>query len=267
MPSLGQLKLQSLLRQSNPRVAVITPYYKEPLDQLERCLLSVREQTVACDHFVISDGHPQTWIDLTPVRHLRLGKSHGDYGNTPRGIGALLAISEDYDAVCFLDADNWYDKDHVQICLEAALEVCENLQDCDYVIARRRLVRPDLSVMNEGADEAGHVDTNCVFMLRGTFHLAHYWNLMPQIYSGVGDRIFRTILRQQSFVHAQTQKITVNYLNLWASSYRFLKEPVPDGAKENINVQDIFDAHARLSPRQKQLNERRIGLAINIGGK
>jgi len=70
-----------------PRVAVITPYYKEDRLVLERCLRSVRKQTVAVDHFLVSDGFPQDWLDHEEVRHFRLGKSHGDYGNTPRGIG------------------------------------------------------------------------------------------------------------------------------------------------------------------------------------
>jgi len=259
----GIKALAELLKERPPKVAVITPYYKEPIDQMERCLLSVRQQTVAADHFLISDGHPQSWLDLTGVRHIRLGKSHGDYGNTPRGIGAQLAISEDYDAICFLDADNWYDKDHVQVCLQAALSLTGQLQDCDYVVAKRRLVRPDLTVMYEGPDEPGHIDTNSLFMLRGAFHLIPYWNLMPQNYSSIGDRLFRLVLLKNNLKEVTTNQITVNYYNLWASSYRNRGEQIPDGAKQNVNVQPILNAHHKLEGREKILSERRLGLSIS----
>ena len=41
------------------RVAVVTPYWKEPIDVLERCWRSVRTQT-HCDivHYMVADGHP-----------------------------------------------------------------------------------------------------------------------------------------------------------------------------------------------------------------
>ena len=95
------------------RVAVVTPYYKEPRGWIERCIASVAAQTHACDHFLVADGHAQDWIDGAGVRHLRLDRGHGDYGNTPRALGALLAVSEGYDAIAFLDADNWYAPEHV----------------------------------------------------------------------------------------------------------------------------------------------------------
>ena len=78
------------------RWVIVTPYYKEERPLLSRCISSVSNQSVRTDHIVVADGHPQSWIDMEPVRHLKLDRSHGDYGNTPRGIGVLLAISEGY---------------------------------------------------------------------------------------------------------------------------------------------------------------------------
>lgn len=76
------------------KYAIITPYYKEERRLLERCIASVRNQTIGTDHFLVADGFPQDWIDTTGVRHLKLDRSHGDGGNTPRGVGALLAVAE-----------------------------------------------------------------------------------------------------------------------------------------------------------------------------
>jgi len=96
------------------KVAYITPYFKEDADILERCIRSVQAQTIKADHFLISDGYQQDWVANRVARHIPLGKSHGDYGNTPRGIGAQLAVSEGYDAIGFLDADNWIDPEHTK---------------------------------------------------------------------------------------------------------------------------------------------------------
>ena len=96
------------------RFAIVTPYYREERNVLERCIQSVRSQTLPADHFLVSDGHPQDWLDSANVRHIRLGKSHKDVGNTPRGVGALLAVSERYEGIGLLDADNWYDKNHIE---------------------------------------------------------------------------------------------------------------------------------------------------------
>ena len=115
------------------RVAVITPYYKEPPAYLERCIDSVRAQTHgSVEHVLVSDGHPQDWIDAAAVRHLRLDCSHGDYGNTPRAIGALLAASEGCDAVAFLDADNWYHPEHVASCAAQAAPLAAELAHPDH---------------------------------------------------------------------------------------------------------------------------------------
>ena len=147
------------------KYAIVTPYYKEERPLIERCMASVRSQTVPTDHFLVADGFPQEWIDTAGVRHFKLDRSHGDYGNTPRGVGALLAIAAQYSGIAFLDADNWLEPDHVETCLAAA---SGTPAPCDYVIAQRSFRRPDESIMPV-ADEELHVDTNCFFFLPGAF--------------------------------------------------------------------------------------------------
>ncbi|MCU0940002.1 MAG: tetratricopeptide repeat protein, partial [Burkholderiaceae bacterium] len=106
-------------RDGGPRVAVVTPYYKERRAWLERCIASVKAQDYPVTHYMVADGFAQDWIDHSGVRHLKLDQGHADFGNTPRAIGAQLAVSEGFDAVCFLDADNWFAPDHVSRCLAA----------------------------------------------------------------------------------------------------------------------------------------------------
>jgi glycosyltransferase involved in cell wall biosynthesis len=208
------------------RVAIVTPYHKETQELLWRCLYSVREQTVAADHFLVADGYPQEWIAREQVRHIKLDRAHEDAGNAARGIGALLAIAERYDAIGMLDADNWLEPEHVNACLNATVT------PCDCVIAMRTLRRPDESVM--ALAETWPFDTNCLFFLRGAFDILPQWAMIPKERALVGDRLFYNILQRHNLRMGYTAHPTVNYHNLWAASYRALGEPLPEGAKENV---------------------------------
>jgi hypothetical protein len=151
---------------THKRYAIITPYHKEDRRLLQRAIDSVGNQTVPTDHFPIADGFPQDWIDGEGVRHVKLDREHGCGGNTPRGVGALIAIAEEYDGIGMLDADNWLDHDHVQTCVEAAKSCEGGAIHCDYVIAQWRLRRPDETIL-PWPEEPGHIDTGRFFFFRG----------------------------------------------------------------------------------------------------
>jgi hypothetical protein len=101
------------------RIAVITPHYKTRPDWLERCVASVAAQTLPCKHFLVCDGDILPQIELsTNVQVLQLPRAHADFGNTPRAIGSVSAIAQDFDAIAYLDSDNWYETGHMQHLLE-----------------------------------------------------------------------------------------------------------------------------------------------------
>jgi glycosyltransferase involved in cell wall biosynthesis len=245
------------------KIAVISAYYKEERELLKRCLKSVHKQSIKCDHFLVSDGYPQPWLKKSGVRHIELGKSHGDYGNTPRGIGAQIAISEGYEAICFLDADNWFDSDHIEHCLESAFSKYPNILDCDYVIAKRRLCRPNLTIMNI-REEPGHVDTNCFFFLPGSYYLIPFWNIMPKEFSNIGDRIFYQKIIGANLNYSENTKTTVNYLNLWSSTYEAIGEVPPAAAKPNVNGNLGFEIFSNKTEIEKKIIQRMLGLTINL---
>lgn len=244
------------------RVLVITAYYKEDRALIERVVVSVAGQTakaagVVVDHMLVADGFPQDWIDGAGVRHLRLDRAHGDYGNTPRGVGSLLAISEGYDAICYCDADNWYEPNHVAACLKAAATVA----DVDYVIARRTMRRPDESVIPIGDEPIkSHVDTNCFFFLRGSFHMIHHFAAIPPAMAVIGDRIFYAALQQAKLKAVALASPTVNYLCLWIPIYRAIGETPPEGAKPAADHSGADRHLASLGPRDKQILSRLTGL-------
>jgi len=241
------------------KVAIVTPYYKEPRAMIERCLRSVMAQNLPVTHLVVADGHPQDWIDAFPVRHLRLDCAHGDYGNTPRSVGGILAASEGFDAIGFIDADNWLQPDHVATCLATAAQAALTAEEPDYVIATRRLMRDDgsvLPILTSDDQNGTHVDTNCFFMLPGSFHTLGQWGVMPKPLSVIGDRIFVGSLRAQGLRAARNPQVTVNYLCTWAFLFDAVGEVPPPYAKSTIDLQPTVRWWQALDARDRQIVDR-----------
>ncbi len=239
------------------KFAIVTAYYKEEKYLLDRCLQSVRNQTVHADHIVVADGFAQAWIDDEPVRHIKLDRAHGDYGNTARGVGAVLAVAEDYDGIAFLDADNWLEPEHIAECLNAASRV----DPCDYVVARRNLKRPDETTLPiDDEPIATHVDTSCFFFLPGSYHMVPRFAGIPRKLSIIGDRLFYQELAAQPLSRAIVAPKTVNYLCMWESIYRAASETPPPGAKPNVDSPPMTDWLKNLSPQEKRVVARRTCL-------
>jgi len=240
-----------------PLAAIVTPYFKESRATLERCIRSVREQTVPVDHILVADGFPQDWIDQTGVRHVRLDRSHGDYGDAARSTGSMIAVAEGYEGIGFLDADCWLEPDHVGYCLELAEQA--GVGNCDYVIALSRDRRPDGSIMNvRQVPIQQHVDTNCFFFLKSGFHILPVWGLIPREASIVGDRVFYLSVKSNGLRPAVATRKTVNYTCMWASVYRVMGEEPPEGAKPNPDHERVIRWIEQLSESDRSVFDRRI---------
>jgi hypothetical protein len=212
------------------KVAVVSAYYRETPLELQRCIDSVAGQTHRCTHYLVSDGHPQAYVDDLRVRHVRLGTSHADYGDTPRAIGSLLAIREGFDAIAYLDADNFFLRDHIKVMVEA-LDAAGG--EFDLVTSRRFLLRPDgtrLPIPDESWQM--HTDTNCYLILRGAFALTPIWALMPREFSAIGDRVFWRAIVARGCRIAHVPRESVGYRSLWKVHYERAGEAPPDGAKD-----------------------------------
>ena len=247
------------------QVAVVTPYYKESDDTLERCLSSVRRQHYPATHVLVADGHPRDLVDRAGVRHLRLDRAHGDAGNTARGIGALLAVAEQFDAIAFLDADNWFDEEHVAACIATAQATDEQP---DFVVARRRLIRQDGSELpgSKEADERGlHVDTNCFFLLRPSFHTAARWATMPKAIFEVGDRVFLKSLIEGGLRANRCPTDTVNYRCTWRSPFIAAHEEPPDYAKPDPDPAHFNQWWRSLEARERTIASRLVGFPLVKG--
>lgn len=204
------------------KIAVVTPYYREPEDKLFRCLESVFRQTRPCTHIWVADGHPTDVMDgmfesyPDHFQHIVLPQAHRDYGDTPRAIGTMSAFSQGFDAVCWLDADNWFEPDHVETMVESALE-----QGVAFLTATRNLYRPDgtfLDVCRE-SDGKTFCDTNCFFLTRPAMPLASHWVFKDKSLAAIGDRVIFQALKQAFPAWHHCSKPTVNYESCVAAHY------------------------------------------------
>lgn len=247
------------------KICIVTPYYKEDRLTLERNLKSVEWQEYPCTHMLISEGFPHDFIDELPVRHVKLGIAHGDYGDTPRAIGAMLAASEGFDAVAFLDADNCFLPDHI------ANMVAEAQQSgADIVTSRRFLMKPDLQVLAVPDDldegQTSFCDSNCYFITRSVFPQISKLLLKPKELSVIGDRIFWLSLQASGYHIHRSQSKSVCYFTLWASHYRLAGENVPAEAKTlTVELQKTISWWKSLTEKEQEKIRETVGFPLDLG--
>jgi hypothetical protein len=220
------------------KVAVVTPYHTEAEAVLMRCCDSVSRQTYPCTHIMVADGHARPLFDRMPgVLHVTLPIENADYGNTPRAIGGLLAEAYGFDAVAWLDADNWYDIHHIENMVVTAAKH----QGVQVVSCRRRfydIYENELGICEADEDLGRHVDTNCWFVLRPGFSLLRFW-LLPKTLAEIGDRLLLGKVVHDQFRHIATPDRTVCYRTRWASHYVQAGRQPPPGAK-HLDVAEVM---------------------------
>lgn len=217
---------------AQPRLAVVTPYYREPVAVLERCHKSVIAQGLDVDHFMIADGHPLDIVDGWAASHVKLPRAHGDNGNTPRGIGSLLASAEGYDFVAYLDADNWYHDGH----LASLLRLWEQTRSpaCASFRTFHDDAGNDIGVRERDEDELRHVDTSCLLLHRSAFGVLPVWLDMPRRLSPICDRVFLAALMHRRLAISSTKARTVAFRTQYRVHYLSAKLPVPEDAKDGV---------------------------------
>lgn len=230
------------------KIAVITPYINESTDILSRCHDSVMNQTyLNVSHIMVADGHPSAWTGGKRIEHITLPISHHDAGATPRALGALSAFSRGYDAVAFLDADNWYQPEHIKIMVDKMTS--DNL---DAVVATRNIFSLDGKFMYTDTIEsniANTVDTNCWLLSKKTFKFMPAWITDPANHL-ISDMVFCKVLKANKVSMAETGKSTVNYTSNWGWHYEQLKLPIPIDAV--WLARDSQGNHIKITEKEKR---------------
>jgi hypothetical protein len=210
------------------RVAVVTPYYKETDEILTQCHNSVVAQEASCDHFLIADGFPNPLVTGWRAEHIVMPRAHADNGNTPRVVGAISAFNLGYDAVAFLDADNWFQRDHVS--RTVALNRLTGAAACT---TNRTMHAPDGSYMFDDDKNDGrvHVDTSCLFMTRAVMPVLARWAMMPRQLGPICDTVYWSTILQSGLSHAHDPEMTVAFRTTYEADFRRIGAPLPENVK------------------------------------
>lgn len=184
-------------------------------------------QTVVT-HLMVADGFPRAKLVSKHTKdHIILPNANADYGDTPRSIGSIHAFSQGFDAVCWLDADNWLEPSHVQ----QAVDLVTRDPMVEIVTIPRNLYRPDqtLLAVDTESDGLSFNDTNCYFVTRRAMNIACSWVFKDKRNAVVGDRFVWQAA--QRFSIARCSAATVNYESKVAVHYIERGEQPPVDAR------------------------------------
>lgn len=227
------------------KIAVVTPYHTEPLDMLKRAHDSVMAQTHPCTHYMVADGHARAEINDWPVRHIALPVEHNNNGNTPRAIGSLDAIGDDFDAIAYLDADNWFDPDHI-----AGLVALHEETGADLVSSGRVIHAIDGSVLmhdGEVGDGDRHADTSALLVFESAFSVIPIWSLMPDELGPNCDRVFFQAALKLQLRHEHLNHTSMHFTSRYGPHYRAAGLPVPPDAVGMAGMKESEDFIRRMT--------------------
>ena len=216
--------------------AVITPYHKESLKILKRCHRSVLSQTAEATHFLVADGNGRAAIDHWDCQHLSLPQRHNNCGNTPRALGALMAASQGYEPIFFLDADNWFRPDHVRL----ALTLKNKDPSIDVVISSRTIVLDDGSLFGSAPEDLKRhfADTSTLCLFKRSFRSLPLWALMPNELAPICDRVVYEHLKALPLKLHWHNEPTLVFESHYANHYRLAgkspKTPLHDPNWEQL---------------------------------
>lgn len=210
------------------RVAVVTPYHETPLDWLHRCHQSVLAQSYPATHIMVADGAPIDVVDKLDARHIVFTGPHHDFGDTPRAVGAIAAVRGGFDALAFLDADNWLEPGHI-----ANLVDLHRASGAAVCTSARNLHHLDGTLMGTcyQVDGKTFVDTNCLLLTRAAFRVVPILFEMNERLHAVGDRVLWHQIKRLGLETAHSPAPTVCYRTAFLEHYHHFKVKPPPDAK------------------------------------
>lgn len=221
------------------KICVVTPYFEANPAWLRQAHDSVRNQTIAARHILICDGSAQADIPGFQGTHVVLGRNYRDYGNTPRFIGCYQAISEGADAIAFLDADNWYQPDHLMGLRNYALS--NDLAAC---ASGRTLHRPDGTFLAKCpvVNARPFIDTSCLLILKPAFPHLINWVVNSQEVAAVVDQTVWRAMVGAGVRMGFLDRASVCYRTRHAAHYQLAGQTPPPDA---ISRADTHGDHYR----------------------
>ena len=197
-----------------PVIQVVTPAYLEKEETIRRAIDSIRRQSsfeLLAKQVVVFDGvtNLSQQIVSTPGLEVKVAQSrynHSDYGDYIRRLGTRIAFMNNAFAVTFLDADNYWEKRHLEVVWNTHIRTRKNI-----VISGRKVLWDDGSV-TKNLRGRGFFDTNTITLFGVYKRIGLKWGRWPKEMSLYGDRIFSAYLQKNfSKEIAFTDEPTVNY--------------------------------------------------------
>jgi len=218
------------------RIAVITPTFETPVHWLNQCIKSVQGQSIGpVDHILINDGDPRF---TPPARFdgylVDLAHHYGDFGDTPRWFGVQKALERGAQIIAFLDADNWYERNHLENCIMVA-----EARQAQVVASQRMLVTLDGKPIIK-CDMCGtrdFADTSSMVFFASAFEALRAWIDMEDWQHPIDDRIVWHRVKQMGYRIALTSKVTLNYRCTHRLFYESFDLPIPKGVKTALDVE------------------------------
>jgi glycosyltransferase involved in cell wall biosynthesis len=214
------------------RIAVITPCHNAPQAWLDKCRESVLAQRVPCTHILVNDGGETPRVDMSgPVQIIQLPRPHHDVGNAARAIGSVTAICQGFEALAYLDADNWYEPLHLESL--AALYRATGAAVCS---STRNLYEPDGTLLGRCPEVDGEqfVDTNCLFLTYAAFAAVAVWYLVQPGRVLVADRVVWQTIKDMHISRAHTALATVGYRTSYRYHFDHFGVVAPPGSKSLV---------------------------------
>jgi len=236
------------------KIAVVTPVYRTPRPWLEQCLASVRAQTVPCVHLLVNDGDGSLQgADFPAVEFFQVPGPHQDNGNAARAIGSVSAIARGFDAIAYLDADNWFSADHLE--QMAALHQRTGAAVCT---AARNLVNVDGELLGRCPEVDGveFADTSSLFFTRPAFGLVQVWYHMPRTLTAICDRVMWKAVKDGAYARAHRAEPTVNFRTAYRAHLEYFGKTAPPDAK-HVNVTMTKEGEYVSAEMQKETGGRR----------
>jgi hypothetical protein len=159
---------------------------------------------------------------------LQSSTPHDDYGNAARAIGSVSAIVREFDAIAYLDADNWFDDDHLERLLRSHRQ--SNAAICTTGRKLYDFADGFMGICPE-VDGTTFVDMNCYFLTRQAFGLITYLYMTPLSHCQLVDRILWNEIVRSGIARHHDVTPSVNYRTLYAFHYRYFGMTPPPNAK------------------------------------
>ena len=212
------------------KIGIVTPCFEPNPSWFERCKKSALSQP-HCVHYIVWDGQVPTTSSVLSdsIREFSIPGPHGDAGNAARAVGSILAAAEGVDWIAFLDADNWYEPDHIARMLDCSRQSGAWITSCT-----RNLYALDGSLMGvcPQIDGERFVDTSCLLIARQAFALLSTWASIPPANRFVGDQVFWAEVIRSGYSRAHINFPSVAYRTAYAVHYEHFGITKPEGVKK-----------------------------------